>query len=208
MRPSLAQKASRPPIPVVHPKPESVAWYAVRVRSCAEFIVAAGLRGKDLDTFLPVYESSRRWSDRKKIIQVPLFLGMSSQVRGGTQATGSDDVRSGEHRLVRDGARAGPRYRDRIDSENDRNPNPAFSKSVSGGRKAVEVVRGPLSGVIGTIAALKSGWRLVVSVHLLQRSIAVEVDTSMVEPCVARASGSTRPSDVPEQVFESCDICR
>jgi transcription antitermination factor NusG len=69
-------------------------------------------------------------------------------------------------------------------------PNPYLAMG-----KNVEIVRGSLRGVIGTIVAVKSGWRLVVSVHLLQRSIAVEMDMSMVESYTQRAGIVTRPSE-------------
>jgi transcription antitermination factor NusG len=56
-------------------------------------------------------------------------------------------------------------------------PNPFLAMG-----KQVEVVRGPLQGVVGTIVARKTGWRLIVSVNLLQRSVSVEIDASMVAP--------------------------
>jgi transcription antitermination factor NusG len=177
-----------------------VNWYAVRVRSCAEFVVAAGLRARDLDTFLPVYESSRRWSDRKTIIQVPLFPGyvfsrfvptrrlpvlMTSGVVNivsfGTEPVPVPDIEIDSIRRI-------------IEARTQLLSNPYLAVG-----KRVEVVQGALKGVIGTILARKSGCRLVVSVHLLQRSVAVEMDVSMVAPYNREATA--RPSEVREQIL-------
>ena len=50
-------------------------WYAIRVQSKFENLVSATLRGKGYEEFLPVYRSSRRWSDRVKNLDLPLFPG-------------------------------------------------------------------------------------------------------------------------------------
>ena len=50
-------------------------WYALRVRSNFENVVQTGLRNRDIEEFLPVYEKKSRWSDRVKKIQRPLFPG-------------------------------------------------------------------------------------------------------------------------------------
>src|SRR5690348_7911111 len=50
-------------------------WYAVRVRSNFEKTVQTLLTGKGYEIFLPSYRSRRRWSDRAKEIESPLFPG-------------------------------------------------------------------------------------------------------------------------------------
>src|SRR5580698_3809976 len=50
-------------------------WYALRVKSKFESVASATLRGKGYREFLPLYRSRRRWSDRVKEIDVPLFPG-------------------------------------------------------------------------------------------------------------------------------------
>src|ERR1700694_4181187 len=50
-------------------------WYAIRVRSGSERIVATMARNRGFQEFLPLYESRRKWSDRLKSIQLPVFPG-------------------------------------------------------------------------------------------------------------------------------------
>src|SRR5690348_14924711 len=50
-------------------------WYAVRVRSKFEVLASAGLSGKGYEPFLPLYKTRRRWSDRIKEMELPLFPG-------------------------------------------------------------------------------------------------------------------------------------
>ena len=50
-------------------------WYAVHTRARHEKAVAAQLRGRGVETYLPLVEEIHRWSDRRKRVQVPLFPG-------------------------------------------------------------------------------------------------------------------------------------
>src|SRR5437870_9829662 len=54
---------------------EGLPWYAVQTRYRFERKAAAQLQNKGIETFLPVLEESHRWSDRQKVISVPLFSG-------------------------------------------------------------------------------------------------------------------------------------
>lgn len=54
---------------------ESLNWYAVYVKSRHEFVVRDELRRKGINAFLPSFRSERRWTDRKKIVEFPLFPG-------------------------------------------------------------------------------------------------------------------------------------
>jgi transcription antitermination factor NusG len=180
----------------------SIKWYAVRVRSCAEFVVATGLRARDLDTFLPAYQSSRRWSDRRKIVEAPLFPGYVFAKFAPTRRL-PVLMTSGVVNIVSFGTEPAPvpdveidSIRKIIETRTQLFPNPYLSIG-----KRVEVAGGPLRGVVGTIVAMKSGWRLVVSVHLLQRSIAVEIDMSMVKPYIHKPAIVSRPSQSREQVL-------
>src|SRR5438094_6786880 len=48
-------------------------WYALYVREAYEKIVTSNLVAKGYDVFLPTYQTKRRWSDRTKVIEMPLF---------------------------------------------------------------------------------------------------------------------------------------
>jgi transcription antitermination factor NusG len=57
------------------PEVQGAPWYALRVRPNYEKPVAAALRGKGFQEFLPLIRSKRQWSDRVKIMDLPLFPG-------------------------------------------------------------------------------------------------------------------------------------
>jgi transcription antitermination factor NusG len=53
----------------------SCAWFALRVKSRFEKLVTSMARNKGFEEFLPLYQSRRRWSDRLKSVELPLFPG-------------------------------------------------------------------------------------------------------------------------------------
>src|SRR3954468_22294386 len=53
--------------------PASPQWFAIHVRSRHEKKVAEELQQRGISNFLPVVRQVRRWSDRKKIVELPLF---------------------------------------------------------------------------------------------------------------------------------------
>jgi transcription antitermination factor NusG len=162
-----------------HPWP----WFALQSRSRHESVVAMQLRGKGYEPFLPVHKSRRRWSDRIKEIELPLFPGYLFcrfdpldrmpilvtpgivQIVGiGKQPVPIDEMEiAGIQTAVRSGL-----------------PREAWPFQQIGQNVRVEC--GPLRGVEGVLLNVKGGHRLILSVTLLQRSVAVEVDEAWVNP--------------------------
>ncbi len=60
---------------VTSPEPEAKAWFAVTVRPNHERTAAQALAAKGLEHFLPLYRAQRRWTDRVKQLDLPLFGG-------------------------------------------------------------------------------------------------------------------------------------
>jgi transcription antitermination factor NusG len=158
-------------------------WYALYVRERYEKIVTANLVGKGYDVFLPTYQSKRRWSDRTKIVEVPLFSryvicrfdfhnrlpvltvpGVHFVVGFGQTATPVDPAELSAVRLA-------------VDSGLPCEPWP-FLKA--GHRVRVEY--GPLAGLEGFVLDAKKAYKLVISLNLLGRSVAVELDRDAVKP--------------------------
>src|SRR5437867_5062512 len=54
---------------------DGIQWYAIQLGPQCEKLVAMQLRNKGYEEYLPMYRSRRRWSDRVKEIQLPLFAG-------------------------------------------------------------------------------------------------------------------------------------
>ena len=158
-------------------------WYALYVRERYEKIVTSNLIGKGYEVFLPTYQSKRRWSDRTKVIEVPLFSryvicrfdfsnrlpvlivpGVHFVVGFGQTAIPIDPAELSAVRLA-------------VDSGLPCEPWP-FLKA--GHRVRVEY--GPLAGLEGFVLDVKKGYKLVISVNLLGRSVAVELDRDAVKP--------------------------
>src|SRR5690348_2961215 len=55
--------------------PQSKAWFALRVKSRHEKLVGSAAQQKGFEEFVPLYQSRRRWSDRVKSVDLPLFPG-------------------------------------------------------------------------------------------------------------------------------------
>ena len=58
-------------IPPLH----QLQWYAIRTRSRHEKVVSEQLRQQGIETFLPIVKRTRKWSDRVKEVDLPLFAG-------------------------------------------------------------------------------------------------------------------------------------
>ena len=159
-------------------------WYAVRVKSNFEHTVSTHLRARGYEEFLPTYQARRRWSDRIKEIQVPLFGGY---VFCRLEASNRLPVLTtpGVVHLVGVGRTPYPVAEDEIkavrrivESELMARPWPFLRVG-----QRVQLVRGPLAGVEGILTKFKGNYRLVVAVQLLQRSVAVEIEGDWARPC-------------------------
>jgi transcription antitermination factor NusG len=161
----------------------ALAWYALRVRSNFEWAVNHALTGKDYEAFLPTYRTRRRWSDRTKEVEAPLFRGYTF-CRFDAARRLPILTTPGVVSII--GSAAGP-------IEVDEREIAAVRGMVASGvvvgpwpflreGQHVAVEHGPLAGVEGMIVSFKGQYRLVVSVSLLQRSVAVEIDREWVRP--------------------------
>jgi transcription antitermination factor NusG len=157
-------------------------WYAIAVKPQAERSVEAVLAQKSYETFFPVIQRERRWSDRIKRTEVPLFPGyvfcrFDGERRLPVMTT------PGVREIVGFGRRAAP-----VD---DAELEALRLVIASGGRvesceyltrgDQVEVTGGPMQGLRGLLLEVKGGCRVVLSVELLQRSVSVEMDRARIQ---------------------------
>lgn len=156
-------------------------WYALRVRSNFERTSSEALQMRGLDTFLPSVKLRRRWSDRVKVIDQPLFPGYVF-CRFDREDRINVMRAPGVVHVV--GAGSEPQPVDPTEIEYVRTvvlaelaakPHP-FLKAG----QHVRVDRGPLAGTQGIITAINGTKSLILSISLLQRSIAVEVNADWV----------------------------
>lgn len=158
-------------------------WYAVYTCANHEKRVAEQFAGRDVEHFLPQYESVRRWKDRKVRLQLPLFPGYLF-----VHTAALDRLRvlqvSGVVRLV--GYNGSPTPVPQEDIQKIREflgqgwraePHPY----LRAGRRA-RVMQGPLAGMEGIVVRRKTRSRLVLSFELIQRSMAIEMDEGDLVP--------------------------
>ena len=167
-------------------------WYALYTRHQHEKNVARSLSGKGFEVFLPLYTAVHRWKDRDKKLSLPLFPCYIF-LRNPTERWQSILATPGVYSLVGFAKRPATIACDEINavkrvvgSSLNLEPHPFLH---CGDR--VRLTAGPLEGLEGLLIRKKSTWKLVVSVEMLQRSVAVEVDATMVERVAPRASEVT-----------------
>jgi len=162
-------------------------WYAIYTRSRHEFKVNQELTQKQFYTFLPAVKSLRRWKDRKKYIEIPLFPGYLFLLCHMDNYKYLEILKTnGVVRVL------GTNKRDlstipaeEIESIKILTKNNAiinYHPYVKEG-DSVEIVGGPLTSVKGILVEkdlYKS--KVIVSIHLLGRSIWVEVDSCDIKP--------------------------
>jgi transcription antitermination factor NusG len=162
-------------------------WYALQVQSRLSSVASTVLRGKGYEEFLPLYTSRRRWSDRVKTIELPLFPGylfcrfdpsdrmvpvLTTPGVMGIVSAGRTPLPIAEEEIEA--------VRTVIHSGLAAQPWPFLDV---GSRIYMEA--GPLAGLEGIVTNTDKSYRLVVSVTMLQRSVAVEIDRDWARPVTA-----------------------
>jgi transcription antitermination factor NusG len=158
---------------------QKASWYALQVRSRKEGYVASQIQGQGLECLLPTYKSIRKWSDRMKEIEQPLFPGYLF-CRFDFQNRRPVITTPGVLQIVGYGRTAVSVSDEEIQalqlavaSEMPKQPWPYLEVG-----QRVRVNYGTLSGLEGILVNVKGNHRVVLSVTLLQRSVAMEVETS------------------------------
>lgn len=160
-------------------------WYAVHTRCKHEKRVEAELREKGITAFLPVVRQVHRWSDRRKIVDLPLFpcyafvnvIATSAARVAVLQTPGVLQfvAFSGLPAPIDDGEI--DRVRRLVRSEAAYSPHPFL---LSG--QKVRIRGGALDGVEGVLATDSRSRTLVVSINLIKQSMAVSLEGYDVEP--------------------------
>jgi transcription antitermination factor NusG len=158
-------------------------WYALNVRPRFERSVVVHLSSRGYKPFLPCYSAKRQWSDRVKSIELPLFPGylfcrfdINSRfpivtTPGVNFIVGvgrvPEAISDAEIEAIRAIVNSGLRYE----------PHPFVAVG-----QVVQVEQGALSGLFGLVTDIKGTSRLIVSINLLRRSVATEIDRKWVRP--------------------------
>lgn len=156
-------------------------WFALVVRSRWEKCAATSLASKGYSCLLPVCKERRRWSDRWKELEMPLFPGylfcrFNTYERCGVLSVPGVLSIVGIGRIP---APVDPQEMAAVELVG-RIGYPALPWSFVEIGETVRLDRGPLQGLTGIVLQCKSESKLILSVTLLKRSIAVEIDRSWV----------------------------
>ena len=158
-------------------------WYALRVKSRCEKVVATMVQNKGFEEFLPLYQCRRRWSDRVQTVEFPLFPGyifcrLRPQHRlplltipGALHFVGIGKapvpIEDAEIAAIQTAVRSG------LSAE----PWPFLEVG-----QRVRIDDGPLVGLEGILVGTSKQHRIVVSVSLLKRSVAVAIERHWATP--------------------------
>jgi len=161
----------------------SECWYALHVKPRFEKYVTGQLSGKGYETFLPSYESKRKWSDRVKTLSLPLFPGYVF-CRFNVHSRLPVLVTPGVMAVVGVGKTPAPIEESEVSAIRQviESGLPAQRWPYLNEGEMVRVETGPLEGLTGIVTRLKGRDHLVVSVSLLMRSVSVEIDRESVQP--------------------------
>lgn len=161
--------------------PESF-WVAVYTVARHEKVVARQLEERRIETFLPLYRSLHRWKDRRKLVELALFPGyvfvrMSTDSKLRVlQVPGVVSIVSFNGELAALPEQEINALRDGLENRLYAEPCPYLRVG-----KRVRVIRGPMAGAEGILSRKKDKCRVVISVDVLMRSVAVEVDATDLE---------------------------
>lgn len=167
-------------LPVGYQEP---CWYAAYTSANHEKRVAAQFEGRGVQHFLPLYQTVHRWKDRRMRLELPLFpsyifvhLPLRDRLRvlevpGVARLVGFGDyaapLPAEEIEMLRNG----------LSQELNAQPHPY----LMAGRR-VRITNGPLAGMEGILMRRKNNFRLILSINLIMRSIAVDVDVADIRP--------------------------
>jgi transcription antitermination factor NusG len=157
-------------------------WYALYTNPRHEKVVARQLNERCVENFLPLYRTWHRWKDRRKQVELALFPGyifvrIEEQSKLQVLKTpGAVNLVSFNGKLAALPESEIEALRNALDNEICAEPYPFLRV----GRK-VRVVRGPMAGAEGILARKKDKYRVVISVEVLMRSVALEIDGTDLE---------------------------
>jgi transcription antitermination factor NusG len=160
-----------------------VLWYAGYTASRHEKRVAEHFTQRGVEHFLPLYETIHRWNNGRHRVQLPLFPGYIF-VRIALQERLRVIEVPGFVRLVGFNSLPHPlpdadisRMKEALNRGALAEPYPYLTVGTR-----VEVRNGPLQGMTGILLRRQNKYRVVISVDLIMRSMAVEVEAKDVMP--------------------------
>jgi len=163
-------------------RPDPLHWYAAYTCARHEKHVSMQLQERQIESFLPTYHSVRRWKDRRKELDLPLFPGYVFVHLASDQRMRVLQI-PGVVRFVSFSGRPAPLENSEIESLRNgimhgvqAEPHPYLKVG-----QRVRVKHGPLAGTEGILVRKRDCMRLVISLDLFMRSVVTEVQAADLE---------------------------
>jgi transcriptional antiterminator NusG len=161
---------------------EQVAWFALQVRSRFERAVLCSLQQRGYEAYLPLQNHLRHWCDRDKIVGTPLFPGYVFARFDVCHRLPILTI-PGMNYIAGIGKTPVPVPDEEIESLKAvlRSGRPAGTLALLRTGQPVRIIGGPFAGMEGILHGVKNQRKLVVSIELLRRSVAVELYEDAIE---------------------------
>jgi transcription antitermination factor NusG len=162
--------------------PSVPAWFAIWTRSRHEQVVREQLERKGFHAFLPTVTRWSRWKDRRKKVDWPLFPGYcfarfdAAERLKVLTCTGVVSIVSFNGDIAPIPEQEIDAIRSLVQSDLQYDPCPLIREGT-----VVEVIHGPLKGVIGRLTRKGAHARLMLAVDLIGQAVTVEVDAADVK---------------------------
>lgn len=160
-------------------------WYALHTRSRHEKVARDQLTAKGITNLLPLWRKRSVWKDRVKMIDEPLFRGymfgyfaLQNKI-DVLQSVGIVRIVSISGKPIAVPEEQIQAVKTMIEQRMPYDPHPFLQEGMR-----VRVKNGVLAGAEGILIAKKQHYRLVISVDLIQQSVAVDIDSAAVEPLI------------------------
>ena len=159
-------------------------WFAVQTKPRHEKKVSEILTEKGIQNFLPLFRSKRQWADRWKWVEVPLFSQyLFVRIPGSVECRVQVLRTNGVVRLAGETGRGTAIPDEQIANlymiVNHKIPSLPLYKIRIGER--IRIRGGALNGMEGVLAAVENDRSLVISIDLIQKSVAIRIEGFEVE---------------------------
>jgi transcription antitermination factor NusG len=162
-------------------------WIAVRSKPRAEKVAFEQLVKKSIEAYLPLVKERRKWSDRKKWVELPLFssyLFAKIELKESIYVLQTHGVSTivrfnGNIAVIKNGVVDAIRLaaiRLALEGGYELEPTEYFTVGDD-----VEVIEGPMKGAQGIVSRLKGEDRLIIKIDALQQAIAIHIDTKFLQ---------------------------
>ena len=157
-------------------------WIVVRSKPRSEKVAYKELVSKNIEAYLPLLKERRKWSDRKKWVEFPLF---------SSYLFARIDIKNSIFVLQTQGVNTIIKFGEKIAIVQD-DVIKAMRLAIEGGHQLetteyfvegnlVEVIAGPMKGISGIVARLKGQSRLIIKIDAIQQALSIQIESKFIK---------------------------